>query len=36
MIRARFIGVDRFLDERIPELTGCARDATGLWALFAE
>ncbi len=36
MIRARFNGVDRFRDERIPELTGCARDATGLRALFAD
>lgn len=36
MIRARFIGVGRFADPSISELTGCVRDATALWALFQD
>jgi hypothetical protein len=36
MIRARFIGVGRFADPSISELTGCVRDATALCALFQD
>jgi helicase len=36
MIRARFIGVGRFADPNISELTGCVRDATALCALFQD
>jgi helicase len=36
VIRARFIGVGKFLDPLIPELTGCARDATALCTLFED
>jgi replicative superfamily II helicase len=32
----RCIGVDRHADEQIPDLTGAARDATALHALFAD
>jgi helicase len=33
---ARFIGVDRYADPGIRELTGARRDATALWALFTD
>lgn len=33
-LRACFIGVDKHVDPRVPELTGARRDATALWALF--
>ncbi len=36
MIRARFIGVGKFADPLISELTGCVRDATALCALFED
>lgn len=32
----RCIGIDRHLDERVPDLTGAARDAVALHALFAD
>lgn len=35
-ILACFIGVDRFLDPKIRDLTGARRDALGLWALFTD
>jgi len=31
-----FIGIDRFLDPKIRDLTGARRDALGLWALFTD
>lgn len=34
--RAVFIGVNKHLDPSIPELSGAARDATALWALFID
>src|SRR6478672_1231011 len=36
MIRGLFIGIDRHRDPGIRDLTGAARDATALWALFAD
>lgn len=36
MIRGLFIGVDRHRDSGIRDLNGAARDATALWALFAD
>jgi helicase len=36
MMYARFIGIDRHQDIHVPDLTGAARDATALWALFAD
>ena len=36
MIRGLFIGVDRHRDSGIRDLTGAARDATALWALFVD
>jgi helicase len=35
-ILANFIGVDKHLDPKIRDLTGARRDATALWALFAD
>lgn len=32
----RCIGVDRHLDDRIPDLNGARRDATALWALITD
>lgn len=32
----RFIGVDKYLDGNIRDLTGAKRDATALWALFTD
>jgi helicase len=31
-----FIGIDRYKDSRIRDLTGAKRDATALWALFSD
>jgi len=31
-----FIGIDRFADHTIRELSGCRRDALALWALFGD
>jgi helicase len=31
-----FIGIDRYRDDRIRDLTGAKRDATALWALFSD
>lgn len=33
---ARFIGIDRYQDPGIRDLTGAARDARALWALFSD
>jgi helicase len=33
---AGFIGIDRYNDPRIRDLTGAKRDATALWALFSD
>ncbi|MFP3675086.1 caspase family protein, partial [Bacillus sp. SIMBA_031] len=35
-IKAIFIGISKHLDASIPELSGARRDATALWALFAD
>lgn len=35
-ILASFIGVDKYADSEIRELTGAGRDATALWALFSD
>jgi helicase len=35
-IRATFIGINKYLDPNIRELTGARRDATALFALFAD
>jgi helicase len=35
-IRATFIGLNKYVDPEIRELTGACRDATALWALFAD
>src|SRR5688500_2826219 len=34
MFRAAFIGIDKYNDADIRELTGARRDARALWALF--
>ncbi len=36
MLIGTFIGIDRHRDIGIPDLTGATRDATALWALFAD
>jgi len=36
MIRAAFIGIDKYADSKIGDLTGAARDATALWALLSD
>jgi hypothetical protein len=36
MLRAAFIGIDCYADPRVRDLTGARRDATALWALFAD
>lgn len=36
MIRAAFIGIDRYRDTSVGDLTGAARDATALWALLSD
>lgn len=33
---ATFVGVNRYADSTVPDLTGAARDATALWALFSD
>lgn len=35
-ISATFIGVNKYSDFDIPDLTGAVRDATALWALFED
>lgn len=35
-IHASFIGINRYQDANIRELTGARRDATALWALFSD
>ena len=35
-ILGSFIGVDKYLDPKIRELTGARRDAVALWALFSD
>lgn len=35
-IKAAFVGINKHLDSSIPELSGARRDATALWALFAD
>lgn len=35
-VLACFIGIDRFLDPKVRDLTGARRDALGLWALFTD
>lgn len=35
-IRAIFVGINRHVDAKIPELSGARRDATALWALFTD
>jgi replicative superfamily II helicase len=36
MFRATFIGVDKYADSTVRELTGAVRDATALWALVSD
>lgn len=36
MTKAVFIGINKHADAQIPELSGARRDATALWALFAD
>ena len=36
MIRGAFFGIDRYADPEIRDLSGAARDARGLWALFSD
>jgi hypothetical protein len=36
VIHGRFFGVDPFADHNITELAACVRDASALWALFAD
>ena len=35
-VKAIFVGIDRYLDSAIPELSGARRDAMALWALFTD
>ena len=35
-IKACFIGIDKYLDSGIRELTGAVKDATALWSLFSD
>ena len=35
-IRAVFIGVNKYVDPGIRDLTGASRDATALWATFVD
>jgi helicase len=35
-INARFIGINKHLDPRIPDLSGAVRDAVALWALWRD
>jgi len=36
MLKAAFIGIDKYADSTVRELTGAARDATALWALVSD
>lgn len=36
MIRAAFIGIDRYTDPLVGDLTGAVRDATALWAVLSD
>lgn len=36
MLRASFIGIDKYQDPAIRDLTGAARDAKAIWALFCD
>src|SRR5216684_6154222 len=36
MLRASFIGIDKHQDPEIRDLTGAARDAKAIWALFCD
>jgi hypothetical protein len=36
VIRAAFIGVDRYSDPLIGDLNGAVRDATALWAILSD
>ena len=35
-LKAAFVGINKYLDPAVPELSGARRDATALWALFAD
>ena len=35
-VLACFVGIDRFLDPKVRDLTGARRDALGLWSLFTD
>ena len=34
VVKMIFVGINRYLDPAIPELSGARRDAIALWALF--
>lgn len=36
MLKATFIGIDKYADSTVRELTGAVRDATALWALVSD
>jgi helicase len=36
MLKATFIGIDKYADDTVRELTGAVRDATALWALVSD
>src|SRR5271155_4132802 len=36
MLKATFIGINKYADSRVRELTGAVRDATALWALVSD
>lgn len=36
MLKATFIGIDKYADSSVRELTGALRDATALWALVSD
>jgi uncharacterized caspase-like protein len=36
MLKATFIGIDKYADTGVRELTGAVRDATALWALISD
>jgi replicative superfamily II helicase len=36
MIRAAFIGIDRYHDSQVSDLNGAVRDATALWAVLSD
>jgi len=35
-VKAIFVGINRYLDPAIAELSGARRDAMALWALFTD